>query len=327
MLIVRRAFLRRLICAGLRNLRMVFALVCYTADMPELPEAQTIATALDLALRGGVIRKVILRRRDFLKTGRAEDLQALAGQTIRSVTRRGKAVVIDLGKQRLVLQLGMSGRAYVQELPFHPSPLEGEGRVRGRHAGKTPLPPHTHLVLELEGGREFRYANVRRIAAGVHVLDAGQLGPLAHLGPDANAISRKDFLARLHSRRRAGRSAMIKSALLNQSILAGVGNIYADEALFRAGIRPTRRVQSITLDEMVRLHRSVRAVLRQAIAAGGSTLKTSTPFAGVGGELGRFTFRHAAYGRYGQPCLHCGTTLLRKTIGGRTSTFCPRCQK
>ena len=200
--------------------------------------------------------------------------------------------------------------------------MSGRMHLDGPHR---PLPPHTHLVLGFTGGRELRCANARRIASGVHLLTPARpeaSGPLAALGPDALSITAEEFLRRLR-----GRTSPVKAALLNQSVLAGVGNIYSDEALFRAGIRPTRRVHRIGSQRLLRLHRALREVLNEAVAAGGSTLATSTPFAGVRGELGRFTLAHRVYGRFGRPCPRCRSRLRRTQVGGRTSTYCPRCQK
>jgi len=271
--------------------------------MPELPEAETIARALAAALAGKSVAGIRLRRRDFLKTGSASRLRRLVGQRLDTVSRRGKCVLMHFGARRLLLQLGMSGRAYL-------------------HRAGQRLPAHTHLVVSFRGGLQLRYANVRRIAAGVHVLAPGQPGPLAELGPDADAIGRDQFVRRL-----SGRSSPIKAALMNQSILAGVGNIYSDEALFRAGIRPTRRASRISRRRLLRLHSAVRQVLRDAVAAGGSSLGDATPFASADGGVGYFTMSHRVYGRYGQPCFRCGRKLRRTILGGRSSSYCPNCQK
>lgn len=269
--------------------------------MPEGPEAQTIVTGLR-PLIGAVIQSVHLGRRDFLKTGRPGDLQRLRGVRLADVTRRGKCVLLHLDGMRLLLQLGMAGRVSI-------APAE------------EPLAPHTHLVLALGDGREIRYANARRIAAGVHLLAGEQQGPAALMGPEATEISAAEFISRVGRRK-----APIKAVLLNQSVLAGVGNIYSDEALFRAGIRPGCRADRLTADRLRRLHRAVRGVLAEAIRAGGSTIKGANPYAGAGGELGEFTLRHRVYGRYGQKCRTCGSILRRAQIAGRTSTFCPTCQ-
>jgi len=271
--------------------------------MPELPEAETIARTLAAALPGGAVTAARLLRRDFLKTGSPRRLRRLAGATLTGMARRGKCVVLAFGADRLVLQLGMSGRVW----------LDRPGR---------PVAPHTHLILTFAARPQLRYANSRRIAAGVHLLAGDEQGPLARLGPDADTIGPEAFARRL-----AGRTAPVKAALLNQALLAGVGNIYADEALFRAGIRPGRRVHRIGRGRLAALHAALRAVLAEAVAAGGSTLDDANPFVGADGELGYFTHAHQVYGRYGQACLRCGRTLRRATVAGRTSTYCPRCQR
>ena len=271
--------------------------------MPELPEAETIARTLAAVLAGETIRRARLLRRDFLKTGSPRRIARLAGRPLTAVTRRGKYVLLHAGPYRLVLQLGMSGRVHLAR--------SGE-----------PLPPHTHLVVGFAGPRQLRVVNARRIAAGIHLLADDEPGPMAALGPDADAIGRAEFVQRL-----AGRAGPIKAALLNQSLLAGVGNIYADEALFAAGIRPARRVSRISRRRLARLHGAVRKVLAEAVAAGGSTLDDANPFAGADGVLGYFTHFHQVYGRYGQPCPRCGRTLRRTLVGGRTSTYCPACQQ
>jgi len=270
--------------------------------MPELPEAETIARTLARALTGAVVAGARLVRRDFLKTGSSRGLGRLRGRPVEGVFRRGKWVVMDFGGWRVVLQLGMSGRVLLGPA--------GAARVR-----------HTHLVITFADGRRVACANARRIASGVHLLSPGEAGPLGRLGPDADAIGRDEFLRRL-----AGRRAPVKAVLLNQSVLAGVGNIYSDEALFRAGIRPARRVHRIGGRRLERLHGALGAVLAEAIAAGGSTVTASNPFAGADGEPGYFTLSHRVYGRHGRPCPGCGGTLRRTVVGGRTTTYCPACQ-
>lgn len=273
--------------------------------MPELPEARTIARRLHEAAAGAVIAHVRLLRRDMLRTGTPARLSALAGQTITAVGTRGKYVIVFTPASRFVIQLGMSGQLRL-------TPAAG------------PLPLHTHLVIRLKDERQILYINTRRIASGLHLLAAGtdDTGPLSLLGPDATDISAEAFVAAIRTRRRA-----IKTALMDPSLLAGVGNIYSDEALFRAGIRPTRRAHRVGSAGLCRLHQAVRQVLAEAIAAGGSSLKDSNPYVDADGRLGEFSIRHRVYGRGGQPCLACHTTLRSAVIGGRTSTFCPRCQK
>ena len=273
--------------------------------MPELPEARTIARRLDESVAGCEISAVRLCRRDMLKTGSPADLAALAGQTLGRIDTRGKYVVLHAGPARLVVQLGMAGRLCLG--------LRTEPQV-----------PHTHLIIRLADGRDLRYVNPRRIAGGLLLLgaDGGDCGPLSHLGPEATDIGLEEFVARVGSRRRA-----IKTVLLDPRVLAGVGNIYSDEALARAGIRPARRADRLHRAELARLHRAMRQVLRQAIAAGGSSLRDANPFLDADGNVGRFAAQHRVYGRAGRPCLACGAPLKRVVLGGRASTYCPRCQK
>lgn len=274
--------------------------------MPELPEARTIARRLHAALVGRTIRQVRLHRADMLKTGTPRALcAALVSQVVARIDTRGKYVVLHTGQARLVMQLGMAGRVRLAD-------------------GGQAIEPHTHLTLVLDDGRQMHYANVRRIAGGLHLIDGGEadLGPLAALGPEADQITLDQFRAALAGRRRA-----VKAALLDQSLLAGLGNIYTDEALAAAGIRPARRADRLTGEQLARLHRAIRAVLAEAVAAGGSSLADANPFVDADGRLGYFAVRHRVYGRYGQPCRTCGATLTRTLIAGRTTTFCPRCQR
>jgi formamidopyrimidine-DNA glycosylase len=274
--------------------------------LPELPEARTIARGLHAAVAGAAVAEIRLLRRDMLKTGTPRALAGLAGQTILSVGTRGKYIVMHLTAARLVIQLGMSGQ------------------MRLVPPRAVAAPTHTHLIIRLADRRAIFYVNTRRIASGLHVLDGGRedAGPMAALGPEATDISAAAFIAASSKSRRA-----IKTALMDSRLMAGVGNIYSDEALFRAGIRPTRRANTIPAARLRVLHRAVGQVLREALAAGGSSLADANPYVDADGQLGEFSMRHRVYGRAGQACLSCGTTLKSVRIGGRTSTFCPKCQK
>jgi formamidopyrimidine-DNA glycosylase len=180
-------------------------------------------------------------------------------------------------------------------------------------APEVPLPPHTHAVLSLASGRELRFVDPRRF--GRIGLVSGFTGP----GSEPLAISKDDFAVLFH-----GRKLAIKAALLNQSLLHGVGNIYADESLFRAGIRPTRRAGRLTRVELNRLHAAVRTVLQSAIRAGGSSV---SDYVDADGVRGFFQIQHKVYMRTGEPCLVCGTPIRRIVVAGRGTHFCPACQK
>jgi formamidopyrimidine-DNA glycosylase len=172
---------------------------------------------------------------------------------------------------------------------------------------------HTHAILRLASGRDLRFVDPRRFGrlSVVETFEAPGAEPLE--------ISFDKFAALFR-----GRKTPIKSALLNQKLLSGVGNIYADEALFRAGVRPRRRAASLTRQELVRLHLGLKKVLRQAIRLGGSSI---SDYVDADGSEGFFQLKHRVYGREGKPCLVCKTPIKRIVIAGRSSHYCPRCQK
>jgi formamidopyrimidine-DNA glycosylase len=175
---------------------------------------------------------------------------------------------------------------------------------------------HTHLIAKLASGRELRFIDPRMFGKiSVH-LQSGGFDPG---GVEPLEVSEERFVALFR-----GRKSPIKSALLNQKLLRGVGNIYADESLFRAGIRPRRRAAAITREQLGKLHRAVREVLREAIALGGSSI---SDYVDADGEEGFFQLRHRVYGREGEPCLVCGTAIRRVLLAGRSSHYCSKCQK
>jgi len=175
---------------------------------------------------------------------------------------------------------------------------------------------HTHLIAKLASGRELRFIDPRMFGKlSVH-LDPGGFDPG---GVEPLEVNEEQFIALFR-----GRKTPIKSALLNQKLLRGVGNIYADESLFRSGIRPRRRAAAITRQQLGKLHREVREVLREAIALGGSSIND---YVDADGEEGFFQLRHRVYGREGEPCLVCATTIRRVVLAGRSSHYCAKCQK
>ena len=185
-----------------------------------------------------------------------------------------------------------------------------------------PRLPHTHLVLRLDSGAELRLVDPRRFGLAVWLQpgDEGIDPSLAKLGPEPLARVTLEILPRrLHERR-----SPVKSLLLDQRLVAGVGNIYAVEALWRAGIRPTRRGHRTALARLERLVRELQSVLREAVEQGGTTIRD---FAAPEGNFGYFAVRLQAYGRAGRPCVRCGTEMRDVRIGGRSSPFCPNCQR
>lgn len=270
--------------------------------MPELPEVETIANGLNKRVAGDRIESVwIGSKPEPLKSSPAAITRTLEGATIERVQRVGKHIVIQLsganrrtGSQWIV-HLGMTGRILVC------SPDAEVAR-------------HTHLVAHLSSGRELRFIDPRRFGR-LEVRESGFHGP----GTEPLQISADDFAALFHKSK-----APIKAALLNQNLLHGVGNIYADESLLRAGVRPRRRAHTLTRAELQRLHAAVQAVLKEAIAAGGSSV---SDYVDANGEAGFFQLQHRVYGREGKPCLVCKTPIKKIVVGGRGTHYCPRCQK
>jgi len=274
--------------------------------MPELPEVETIVRGLQTRVAGDRIQSVwIGSRKQPLKSSAAKIASTLTGKRILRVHRMGKHIVFDLAGQQSVVRspeaqwivhLGMTGRMLVCE-------------------PEADSVKHTHLSATLNSGRELRF------------IDARMFGRLAVVTPakfDPGGVEPLEVdLASFVSLFR-GRKTPIKSALLNQKLLRGVGNIYADEALARAGIRPQRRAASISRADLERLLSAIQAVLREAIEVGGSSV---SDYVGADGEEGFFQLQHRVYGREGEPCLTCKTLIRRLVIAGRSSHYCPRCQK
>jgi formamidopyrimidine-DNA glycosylase len=270
--------------------------------MPELPEVETIARGLAKRISGDVIESVWLGSKpEPLKSPAKEIAATLHAKRISTVRRAGKHIVFDLesaggtaAPAQWIVHLGMTGSLLVC-------------------APELELEKHTHAVLQLSSGRELRFVDPRRFGR-LSVIEKFETP-----GAEPLQIRFEDFAALFH-----GRKTPIKSALLNQNLLSGVGNIYADEALFRAGIRPRRRAASLTRDELRRLRASLQKVLKEAIKLGGSSV---SDYVDADGEEGFFQLKHRVYGREGKPCRICKTPIKRIVIAGRSSHYCPCCQK
>lgn len=273
--------------------------------MPELPEVETVANGVNTRIRGQSILSVSLgRHKEPFKTSRADMAQALPGLRIERVYREGKHIVFDLtgGSHKLqwIVHLGMTGRLLVS------SP-------------DVPNPAHTHAVLSLSGGSELRFVDARRFGRlALFPVDSAGIG-FRGPGHEPLSISPDDFVALFR-----GRKLSIKAALLNQKLLHGVGNIYADESLFRAGIHPQRVAGRLSRDRLLRLRTALRQILRKAIARGGSSV---SDYVDADGVAGFFQLEHRVYMRGGQPCLVCGTPIRRIVLAGRGTHFCPHCQR
>ena len=268
--------------------------------MPELPEVETTVRGLARVLDGRRIKSVEARRADLRRSFPKDLGQRLTGARVTGLGRRAKYGLIHTDRDdTMIFHLGMSG----------------SWRINRAELGK-----HDHLLLETEEGTKLALNDPRRFGS-VDLVPTDELDrwpAFAALGPEPLQLEARDLKRRL-----AGRSAAIKLLLLDQSIVAGLGNIYVCEALYRAGIHPKRAGGSVSLPRLEKLVVAIREVIDEAIAAGGSTLRD---FASPDGELGYFSKTFSVYDREGQPC-GCGGKVRRFVQGGRSTFYCPACQR
>ena len=280
--------------------------------LPELPEVETVRRGLAPVMEGRRFERVAARRKNLRFAFPARFRSRLEGATLERLDRRGKYMIghLDTG-EHLIMHLGMSGR-----FTIHPG------------VTNSPAEKHDHVVFEMNGSAMHAaativYNDARRFGF-MDIAEKGALNSNRHfkdMGPEpmSNAFSAPAFADALR-----GKAAPIKSALLDQRLVAGLGNIYVCEALYRAGVSPRRRAGTTVGKRSDRLHRAIVDVLRDAIEAGGSSLKD---FANASGELGYFQHHFAVYGREGEPCGQCGATIERIVQSGRSTFFCRRCQR
>ena len=270
--------------------------------MPELPEVETVANGVHERVHGQRIDSVWTSGKpQTFKSPELEIADVLTGASIERVRRVGKTVVMTLARgdgaaAEFLIHLGMTGRLLVS-------------------APAVEWPPHTHAVLTLSGGNELRFVDARRFGR----LSVKTAEPYDGPGAEPLTIGEDEFAALFK-----GRRTPIKAALLNQSLLHGVGNIYADESLFRAGIRPRRQAGRLTRKELLRLREALRVVLKHAIELGGSSV---SDYVDADGVRGFFQLEHRVYMRTGQPCLVCQAPVKKITVGGRSTHFCGVCQR
>lgn len=268
--------------------------------MPELPEVETVCRTIEPHVVGRRIDAVAVHERRLRRPIAADFAERLRGRTVRGVRRRAKYVLLDVGDGLdWVVHLGMSGRFCVGEPP--------------------PGTPHVHVQVELEGGVRLYFRDPRRFGLMLLTADEADLGVLGvePLGPGFGP----EMLWELTRRHRR---VTIKSLLMDSRLIAGVGNIYANEALHHAAIRPGRRSGRVSRSEAARLALAVRAVLERAIASRGSSLLDYRDANGDAGEFQRSLF---VYERAGEPCRSCGSAIRRQVIGGRGTFYCSRCQR
>jgi formamidopyrimidine-DNA glycosylase len=261
--------------------------------MPELPEVETVVRSVAAHLTGRTIISTRFTSRFVTPGSRAKLTQQLAGRHIKSVTRRGKFILIALDQGTLTVHLGMTGKLLV----------EGETNE------------HTHGVFNLDDGM-LLYHDPRQF--GRIEWSAGAPPRVARLGPEPLEISFEEFQTRL--KRKAG----MKALLLNQAFLAGLGNIYADESLFAAGIHPLANAAKLSTARATKLYSAMRGILTHAIQLGGSSI---SDYVNGRGERGWFQIEHKVYGREGEPCANCGRPIRKILVAQRGTHYCPHCQK
>ncbi len=270
--------------------------------MPELPEVETTRRGLAPHVEGRRIEHVLLRRPDLRWPIPDEITGVLPGQRITSTTRRAKYLLLDTTAGSALMHLGMSGSLRV--LP-----------------AETPVKPHDHVDMLLDSGHVLRFNDPRRFGCLLW-QPAGTHHPLlAALGPEPLS---DDFDGDYLFAASRGRKAPVKTFLMDQAVVVGVGNIYAAESLFRAGISPLRSAGKVSRERYVALATAVKDILAHAIQRGGTTLRD---FISPDGAPGYFEQELSVYGRGGEPCLRCGHALKQANIGQRASVWCPRCQR
>jgi len=282
--------------------------------VPELPEAETIVRGLRRLVPGRTVVDVRIVHDDVLRGDPGALRRGVIGRTFTAVDRRGKNVVFLLDDgSRLVVNLGMTGRLLA--VSAEPEPA-GEARAALR-----PEATHPAVRFALDDGRHLVFDDVRRFGTLELLSPDGWREREARMGPEPLSDGfTTDVLAERLDRSRAP----VRSWLLDQRRIAGIGNIYAAEALWRARVDPTRPARSLERDEARRLHRSLREVLRRAVEAGGTTLRDYRDAEGREGAFGR---QLSVYGREGEPCSRCGTTIERVVFSSRSAFFCPVCQR
>lgn len=273
--------------------------------MPELPEVETVARGLQREIAGRRVVSVTLGKTDFMDNP-GEIERQLPGAEIRAVERYGKFMLLRLRRAEpgeesaLLVHLGMTGAMMPR-------------------AVSEPHAKHTHLVALLDDGRELRYVDPRRFGRMALLAGEALRVELRRFGADPLEAPVGEFVRRIRERR-----ARIKALLLDQQVLRGVGNIYADESLWKARIHPAQIGERLRPEQLEKLYRALQEILKKAIALRGSSI---SDFLDAEGEPGEYQLHHKAYGREGEPCYRCKTPIRRIVVAGRSSYFCPHCQK
>jgi formamidopyrimidine-DNA glycosylase len=281
--------------------------------MPELPEVETVARGLRRTIVGRRIMTVRLGKTDFIDDPVALE-QHLPGRQIEAVERYGKFMLLRLSPVNGVDAAVANGDAAPAALLVH---LGMTGQIAPNPAAQ-PSEKHTHAFFLLDDNRELRYTDPRRFGRLAYLAAEALAEELRTFGADPLEIAVEEFVQQARTRR-----ARIKALLLDQSFLRGVGNIYADESLWRAKIHPARLGSTLKKKQLTTLHRALQGILKKAILMRGSSI---SDFLGADGQPGEYQRHHRAYGREGKRCERCGTVIRRAIVAGRSSYFCPKCQ-
>ena len=262
--------------------------------MPELPEVETVVRSLAPKLTGRRITRGQFFSRFVVRQNFTKLAERVRGQTVRSLRRHGKFIVIELDRGVLTVHLGMTGKLLMDGAPG----------------------PYTRALFELDGGL-LVYDDIRHFG---RIAWSAQLPPnIVALGPDALTISFNEFLALVKRRK-----SQIKPLLLNQTFLRGMGNIYTDEALFQARIHPRALSSKLSRERVARLHQAMTTILAEAVRLKGSSI---SDYVDANGDRGSFQMQHQVYGRASEPCPICGTPIRRIVVGQRGTHYCPKCQR
>lgn len=271
--------------------------------MPELPEVETVVRDLRPLLIGRQFVGLTLSEQTLRRPWQPEWTPKILGQRVKALHRRGKWIIVELnGPERLLVHLGMTGQFTVM-------------------AASEPRPDHLHLCFTLDQGQELRFRDTRRFGSVELFTDEARLKGFLdnRLGPEPFDLPLKHFQEALLNSQRT-----LKAILLDQTVVAGVGNIYADEALHRAGLHPERRANQLTLKEIAKLRDTVREVIERAVNRRGSSIRD---YIGGSGLRGEFQDEFRVYGRTGEPCETCASVIEVVRVAGRSSHYCPKCQR
>jgi formamidopyrimidine-DNA glycosylase len=270
------------------------------SHVPELPEVQTVVTTLSPRLVGGTFARVVHVRADIVRPCGFDLAGAITGRSVTSITRRGKRIVILLDDgNALYVHLGMTGRLTIER-------------------PDAPLEPHTHFIADLASGQQLRFRDPRRFG-GIFWLGLDESARDGRMGPEPLTMTAVQLGANLARTKRA-----IKNALMDQAVVAGLGNIYVDESLFAAGIHPLKRADRLKTEEVARLNKAIKFILKRAIRHRGSSLRD---YVDAEGKKGGFQNLHRVYAREAEPCATCKTPIKRIVLGGRSTHWCPTCQR